>query len=93
VLDGLAHLAVGSVTDAGRITLNYVLPEARFQGASKALLRALEQRARQHGCRQISLTSTETARRFYLAAGYSETGPAPGEFGTSSGYPMTRRLR
>jgi len=30
-------LAVGSVTDAGEITLNYVSPDARFRGASRAL--------------------------------------------------------
>ena len=43
-------LAVGSVTDAGKITLNYVSPDARFRGVSRALLGALEARAaaRQH---------------------------------------------
>ena len=30
-------LAVGSVTDTGEITLNYVSPDARFRGASRAL--------------------------------------------------------
>jgi hypothetical protein len=37
-------LAVGSVTDAGSIGLNYVSPDARFQGVSRTLLRALEAR-------------------------------------------------
>ncbi len=37
-------LAVGSVTDAGTIGLNYVSPDARFRGVSRALLRALEVR-------------------------------------------------
>ena len=37
-------LAVGSVTDTGEITLNYVSPDARFRGASRALLVALETR-------------------------------------------------
>src|SRR5580765_417064 len=38
-------LAVGSVTNAGKITLNYVSPDARFRGVSRAMLSALEARA------------------------------------------------
>ena len=34
-------LAVGSVTDRGEVTLNYVSPDARFRGVSRALLAAL----------------------------------------------------
>ena len=63
-------LAVGSVTDNGLITLLYVSPDARFRGVSKALLMALELRAADRGCQSFTLFSTETARRFYLAAGY-----------------------
>jgi GNAT superfamily N-acetyltransferase len=85
-------LAVGSVTDAGAIGLNYVSPDARFRGVSRALLRALEMRAADRGNRQCNLTSTETARRFYLSNGYVETGPPTSGFGTSSGYPMTKAL-
>ena len=40
-----AVIAVGAVTDAGEITLNYVAPKARFLGVSRALLDALEARA------------------------------------------------
>jgi GNAT superfamily N-acetyltransferase len=68
-------LAVGCVTNAGEITLNYVSPDARFRGVSSALLNALEHRARERGNEQCALESTETARRFYLARGYSENGP------------------
>ena len=42
-------LAVGSVTNAGEITLNYVSPDARFRGVSRALLGALEARAVERG--------------------------------------------
>jgi GNAT superfamily N-acetyltransferase len=35
-------LGVGAITAAGEVTLNYVAPEARFQGVSRALLAALE---------------------------------------------------
>jgi GNAT superfamily N-acetyltransferase len=42
-------LAVGSVTDGGEITLNYVSSDARFRGVSRALLAALETRGRNEG--------------------------------------------
>ena len=85
-------LAVGSVTDAGEITLNYVSPDARFRGVSRALLGALEARAIERGNARCTLTSTKTARRFYQANGYVEDGLPAGNFGTSSGYPMTKLL-
>jgi GNAT superfamily N-acetyltransferase len=85
-------LAVGCVTAAGEITLNYVSPDARFRGVSTALLLALEFRTIAWGQRRCTLHSTETARRFYLARGYREDGPADGKFGTTSGYPMSKRL-
>jgi GNAT superfamily N-acetyltransferase len=85
-------LGVGCVTDAGEITLNYVLSDARFRGVSGLLLGALENLARERGNELCTLKSTETARRFYLARGYSEVGPAEGKFGTTSGYPMAKRL-
>jgi GNAT superfamily N-acetyltransferase len=82
-------LAVGAVTDAGEITLNYVSPDARFRGVSRTLLGALEVRAAKRGNAQCTLVSTETARRFYLSSGYSETGPPIIMFGMRS-YPMSR---
>ena len=85
-------LAVGSVTGAGKITLNYVSPDARFCGVSRALLGALEARAVERGNARCVLFSTETARRFYHANGYVEDGPPTGEFGTVSGYPMSKSL-
>lgn len=42
-------LAAGCVTDEGKITLNYVAPEARFRGVSRALLAAVEARATSRG--------------------------------------------
>jgi ribosomal protein S18 acetylase RimI-like enzyme len=57
-------LAVGSVTDAGEITLNYVSPDARFRGVSRALLLALETRAQERGNPRCTLLSTETAHHF-----------------------------
>jgi GNAT superfamily N-acetyltransferase len=85
-------LAVGSVTDAGEITLNYVSPDARFRGVSRAMLGVLETRAVDRGNTGCTLTSTKTARGFYLSNGYVEDGPPVGNFGTSSGYPMSKRV-
>jgi GNAT superfamily N-acetyltransferase len=91
-VEGNHLLAVGSVTSDGTITLNYVSPDARFRGISTALLSALEQRAMERGNQLCTLESTRTAQRFYLARGYSEIGPAAANFGTASGYPMSKRL-
>jgi len=85
-------LAVGNITNTGEITLNYVSPDARFRGVSSALLTALEHRARERGNATCELESTDTARRFYLARGYSDNGTASAKFGTAGGYPMTKRL-
>ena len=91
-VEGDTVLAVGGVTDAGEITLNYVSPDARFRGVSRALLRALEARAAERGSDRCTLTSTETAHRFYRSAGYVEDGPPQGKFGTTSSYPMSKRI-
>ena len=85
-------LAVGAVTDAGQITLNYVSPDVRFRGISRALLRALEARALERGNTRCTLTSTETALQFYKSNGYTAEGRPVGNFGTSSGYPMSKVL-
>jgi GNAT superfamily N-acetyltransferase len=85
-------VCVGGVTDAGLITLNYVSPDARLRGASRAMMAALEQRARERGNRDCTLASTATARRFYLARGYVETGPPDRKYGTESGFPMRKAL-
>ena len=91
-VDGDAVLAVGLVTDAGEIRLNYVSPDARFRGVSRALMQALEARAGEKGVTTCRLTSTETARCFYRSIGYVEDGVPSGKFGTTGSYPMSRPL-
>jgi GNAT superfamily N-acetyltransferase len=85
-------LAVGILRSDGEMTCNYVSPDARFRGVSKAMLAALEAIAREHGNDVCNLTSTETARRFYRRAGYEEVGMPQGNFGTTGAYPMLKRL-
>jgi GNAT superfamily N-acetyltransferase len=85
-------LGVAAIQSTGRISLNYVSPDARFRGVSKALTRALEAKASELGLATCTLESTETARRFYLSMGYSETGPSVPGFGVGICYPMTKAL-
>lgn len=88
VVDGETVLAVGGIIAGNQISLNYVDPGHRFRGASTLLLEAIEHRIREAGHSEAELRSTETARRFYLARGWQETGPgAP-----RAGYPMRKVL-
>jgi GNAT superfamily N-acetyltransferase len=92
-LDGERIVGVGAVNLAGEITLNYVSPDARFRGVSKALLARLEATASNLGLSRCTLTSTTTARLFYLSAGYSDDGlPASGFF-TGESRRMAKTLR
>jgi GNAT superfamily N-acetyltransferase len=63
-------VGVGMANLKGEILLNYVHPEARFTGVSKALLAALEVELRLHRITQCRLQSTITARLFYHSCGY-----------------------
>ena len=65
--EGETILGVAAMTNTGKITLNYVSPEARFRGISKALIDRLEAQARELGLDCCTLNSTETARQFYLS--------------------------
>ncbi|MDF2115878.1 GNAT family N-acetyltransferase [Roseiarcaceae bacterium H3SJ34-1] len=67
---GGAMAGVGMLSGAGEIMLNYVAPEARFSGISTALLAHMETYAAAHRLSSLRLTSTWTARDFYLARGY-----------------------
>ena len=91
-VEGDAVLGVGSITDAGEITLNYVSPDTRFQGVSRCAAARVEACAAERGNTQCKLTSTQTARRFYFSAGYSDDSGPVMMFGTSS-YPMSKWLR
>jgi GNAT superfamily N-acetyltransferase len=90
--DGGAILGVAAMRNSGRISLNYVSPESRFRGVSKALVSALEAHARQMGLDACTLESTATARQFYHSIGYADCAPAAHGFGITLGYPMRKRL-
>ncbi|WP_158006540.1 GNAT family N-acetyltransferase [Acidithiobacillus thiooxidans] len=54
----------------GTILLNYVHPDARYTGVSKALLATMEVDATNRGIGRCTLQSTETALVFYERCGY-----------------------
>ena len=61
---------VGAVTDYGEILLAYVEPAQRFKGVTHALLKEMGATCRGGIVERMSLTSTETARDFFLGRGY-----------------------
>lgn len=63
-------VGVGMATLGGEIVLNYVDPDARFCGVSKAILSGLENALRSHGARRCRVESTITARPFYESCGF-----------------------
>lgn len=86
-----AIASVGCLRTDGHILLNYVAPERRFRGVSKAMLVALERHARALNLGAVSLESTKTALPFYKAAGYEEVG-APVTKHDLPTWPMVKRL-
>ncbi|MTI46043.1 acetyltransferase (GNAT) family protein [Roseibium hamelinense] len=70
-------LGVAMASQAGEVLLNYVLPEARFRGVSRALMAELEGYLRAScGAGHVYLTSSRTAERFYRSLGYTVYGEA-----------------
>ena len=86
-----AIVSVGGLLKRGEIMLNYVRPETRFTGVSRELLAFMEAALKGAGITEASLTSTETAHRFYLAAGWVDAGE-PKAWGGLTAYPMTKSL-
>ena len=74
-------VGVGAVTLSGEVRLNYVSPDARYCGVSKALLARMEQDTLALGVMRCTLESTKTAYRFYLTAGYRPVGDSSVEGG------------
>jgi GNAT superfamily N-acetyltransferase len=83
--------AVGCVNRPDEIGLNYVSPAHRFAGVSKALLAGMEEHLRGRGVSSAKLSSTTTAHRFYLAAGWRDAGACELDFGMTC-QPMEKRL-
>jgi GNAT superfamily N-acetyltransferase len=69
-----ALVGVALVTQAGKLSLCYVLPEAQHGGVGKALLDGAEAKAREWGIGVLSLKSTVAACAFYARNGYRNAG-------------------
>ena len=69
LLDG-ELVGVSLLTQAGKLSLCYVLPEALHAGVGKAMLAAAESQARTWGISVLRLHSTATAHDFYARNGY-----------------------
>jgi GNAT superfamily N-acetyltransferase len=67
-------VGVALVTQAGKLSLCYVLPEAQRSGVGKALLEGAEAKAREWGIGTLTLKSTVGARQFYARNGYTTAG-------------------
>jgi GNAT superfamily N-acetyltransferase len=65
-----AIVGVALLTQAGKLSLCYVLPEALNTGVGTALLDAAEAQARRWGVAVLKMNSTTTARDFYARHGY-----------------------
>ena len=83
---------VGGLTGDGEITLLYVAPEFRFQGVSKALLAACEERARAMRLPRLRLTTSFTARQFFLDRGYEVEEEEGDIFGSADGCELRKEL-
>ena len=83
-VEGDAILAVGSVTDAGEITLNYVAPDARFRGVSRALLQRARSAERWSAATRVARSPAPRRRIASISRLVIVDDGAPkGKFGTS----------
>lgn len=90
-LRGGQPAGVGSVRDDGEVLLNYVAPEHRFTGVSRAILACLEAALADKGVLLGRLLSTKTAHRFYRSAGWIDVGNPESSFGVF-GHPMEKEI-
>ncbi len=67
-------VGVSLLTQAGKLSLCYLLPEAQRAGIGKAMLAGLEEQARQWGVSVLRMHSTGTARDFFTHHGYVAAG-------------------
>lgn len=83
---------VAALHRSGEIRLCYVKPGLTQIGIGRALLGALEARARDWGLLELRLNSSRTALAFYERSGYVACGDATPGFGVTHGYPHRKHL-
>jgi GNAT superfamily N-acetyltransferase len=67
-------VGVALLTQAGKLSLCYVVPAMLHRGVGKALLAEVEAQARRWDISVIRLHSTASARHFYVRNGYLDAG-------------------
>ncbi len=72
------------LTQAGKLALCYVLPEALHQGVGRALLDAAEQQARAWSIKKLHLHSPASASAFFERQGFVNAGKDTSCFGLDS---------
>ena len=85
-------MGVGLLHRSGEVRLCYLAPGAQGRGSGKAILGALEEKAREWGLRKLHLESTVSARPFYERVGYRSRGAAKAGFGISHCHPYEKIL-
>ena len=63
-------VGVSLLTQAGKLSLCYLVPEAQHSGLGKAMLDGIEAQARSWGIGVLRMHSTATARDFFSRHGY-----------------------
>lgn len=84
-------IGVSLIDRAGELKLCYVHSRHVGKGAGQLLLAAAEQQAGRWGLDKVTLTSTRTARGFYLSHGYQSCGESVPCIGMP-GYPLEKTI-
>jgi len=74
-------VGLGLLTQAGKVALCYVLPEAMRSGVGRALLDGLEQQARAWSIGKLHLHSPGSSSAFFERHGYTNAGKEKACFG------------
>lgn len=77
-------IGVSLLTGAGKLALCYLLPEARGQGAGKAMLAKVEETACNWGVKAVQLHSTATGEEFFASQGYIRSGHVRSPYGVDT---------
>ncbi len=86
-------VGVAGFTGAGDLTLLYVAPKARFSRVSDDLLAHVEGRARTLGLPRLRLTTTFTARLFFLERDYTMMEEEGDIFASGDGCELWKELQ
>jgi N-acetylglutamate synthase-like GNAT family acetyltransferase len=83
----------GLVHRVAKILLCYIVPASQAHGCGRAILAALEAKARTWGLDKLGLGSTVSAHPFYDRHGYISAGESTCSFGSSHCYPYEKTLQ